>query len=145
MTTLFYLLTIVFIFFELTRFKKIERIRLALDLISKKKSEDPDAEIDPEDEKNLKTNGCVYVILALLYLMWSFIGLAMSSNWYLFGALFIIMIFTSLIRKILVKIQKSPYNWISRINSSLSILVLIGIFFSHFHPEIFEKFLNLFF
>jgi hypothetical protein len=145
MTTIFYLLTILFIFFEITRFNRIEKIRLALDTIGKKKKEDPESELDEESIKNLKTNGCFYASVALLYLIWSFIGLALSSHWYLFGILLLIGIFTSILRKIISLVRKSDYYWLSRLNSFLSSLVLVSVFFAHFHPEIFNNFIKMFF
>ena len=126
MTTFFYLLAIVFLFYEISVISGPIKHFEFLKKIS-------DKEIWRND-KDFAGKGCIWVIFQLMYIFWAILGFALSSNWNLFGLLLLI----SFSRAFLMKFSSSR-NWKSFLilmDGIISTVVLATIFMKYFHPEI---------
>jgi hypothetical protein len=129
MTTFFYLLTLVFWTYEITvASRAIKHLQFLTNLANA-------ANRDMwRNDKEFALQGCLWISLQILYLIWSLLGLALSSQWKLFGMLFLI----SFGKVALIKISGNT-TWRSIIITTDAIstaLVLTIIFMNKFHPGV---------
>lgn len=94
MTSLFFFLAVFFFFYELNVAYNPRRINQRINDIQKKEFFSSDE--TPKDEK---LNGCLFALGNMLYMIWSMLGLAFSSQWLPFLLLFIIGMVSGLTNK----------------------------------------------
>jgi hypothetical protein len=85
--------------------------------------------------------GCQYVFLLMSYFIWTIIGLTFSSQWAVFGLLMIFGIFIGFVKGIIKRMPNGESGVIAvkRFDGFVSMLILLYIYFNHFHPELLEK------
>jgi hypothetical protein len=87
-----------------------------------------------EDKEAIKiASGC----FSLIYLVWLILGMAISSLWYAYLAIFIL----SILQAPVAKYFKKHKHWESlilfkKIDGIISMTILIWLFVAHFHPEL---------
>ena len=128
MTTLFFLLTVIFVMYEINVLSKTtDSITFA------KKMKEKDfwrSEIAKED----KSRGCLLVSIQMAYMVWVVIGVALASQW----QIFMLLLSAGVVHKLISKIAPEDDLVISKkINATASIVILLWIFMNHFHPGIF--------
>ena len=121
MTTLFYLITVPFIIWELYVIIKSEKLCKFKDEIGSYKKGDP---------INIQylIKGSVLAVVHILYMIWAFVGL-FSSNALYFALLFLLSLFTYAISKYSYKSYEAD---IKRGDAMLSLIILVSIFLRHF-------------
>jgi hypothetical protein len=144
MTSLFFFLAIVFFFYEFSVFinpqKDVDRINK---LTSKEYLENKDK---PKSET---LNGCLFVLLHLGYLLWTFIGLAFATQWVSFLILVIIGLTAGITSTILkrFKLENSKFRLgIKIIDGLVCATIIADIFLVHFNntPGLVNYFLTWF-
>ena len=126
MTTLFFLIAIVFMMYEISVIKDAnKRIQLTDELKNKKFWE--------ESEKDLKTKGCLFVGMNMMYFAWTVIGIALASQWHMFVLLFSLGIIEGLMLKV---VSKDDRRFVKVTDAVLSATALLWIFINHFHPGV---------
>ena len=144
MTSLFFFLAIVFFFYEFNVFispqKDADRITK---LTSKEFLEDKDK------PKSDSLNGCLFVLLHMGYLLWTFIGLAFATQWISFLILVIIGLTAGITSTILkrFKLENSKFRLAIKIIDGLVCATIIAdIFLVHFNntPGLVNYFLTWF-
>jgi hypothetical protein len=89
---------------------------------------------DSEEKLAIRlTSGC----FSLIYLVWLFLGMALSGVWYAYLVIFIL----SVLGIEVTKYFKKNEQWESlivfkKIDCVISISILVWLFFAHFHPEV---------
>ena len=139
MTTLFFLMTIVFFFYEFSVFKSPEdEIKRLKRIMEDKVFEQQEDQIGFTKEQKL---GCQYVFLVMSYFIWTIIGLTFSSQWAVFGLLMIFGFFIGFVKGILKRMPngESVIIGVKRFDGFVSMIILIYIYLNHFHPELLEK------
>ena len=144
MTSLFFFLAIVFFFYEFTTFlnpqKEVDRLKK---FTSKEFLE------DKEKPKSDALNGCLFVLLHMGYLLWTFIGLAFASQWESFLIL-VVMGLVSGITSSILKRFKLEYSILRKgvkvIDALVCGTVIADIFLVHFNntPGLVNYFLTWF-
>jgi hypothetical protein len=144
MTSLFFFLAIVFFFYEFSVFinpqKDVDRINK---LTSKEYIE------DKERPKSETLNGCLFVLLQLGYLLWTFIGLAFATQWISFLILVAIGLIAGISSTLLkrFKLENSKIRVAVKIIDGLVCATIIAdIFLVHFNntPGLVNYFLTWF-
>lgn len=115
MTYIFYLLAILPILFELMVLKNPKKIINFTKSFKKK---------DNEERRDMNKYEIAFVLLQLGYFIWNFIGL-FSSQWVLFGCIFILSI-----------IPKGNYLFVRRIDALLTLGLLFFILINRFHLHV---------
>lgn len=139
MTTVFFLMTIVFFFYEFSVFKSPEdEIKRLKRIMEDKVFEQQEDQIGFTKEQKL---GCQYVFLVMSYFIWTIIGLTFSSQWAVFGLLMIFGFFIGFVKGILKRMPngESVIIGVKRFDGFVSMIILIYIYLNHFHPELLEK------
>jgi hypothetical protein len=149
MTTLFFLLAILFIFHELNILTRTEdNMRLVKkirekDFFTKKK---PDVQVldgdrNPFSEEMItrehnetKARGCLLITTNMMYMAWVFMGVALAHQWQIFLLLLSGSVSYSLISKIVSEDGKIVMK---KIDALIGMIILIWIFMNHFHPGFF--------
>lgn len=91
---------------------------------------------DSEEKRAIRiTSGC----FSLIYLVWLILGMALSGLWYAYLVIFIL----SIIQSPIVKYFKKHEQWetlivFKKIDCVISIVILVWLFFAHFHPEVLQ-------
>jgi hypothetical protein len=119
MTTIFYLMTLIFIGYEIW---SITHTHVLTELSYGLKQYREDKAVTPE-----LMNGCVVATFSMLYLSWSIIGL-FSSNAKFFLMLLVIGVISNLFRRVFPK----QMSLIIGIDAFLSVVVLCVIFINYF-------------
>ena len=144
MTSLFFFLAIVFFFYEFTTFlnpqKEVDRLKK---FTSKEYLE------DKEKPKGEALNGCLFILLHLGYMLWTFIGLAFSTQWISFLILVVIGLISGITTKILkrFKLENSILRkGIKVIDGLVCAAIIADIFLVHFNntPGLVNYFLTWF-
>lgn len=126
MTTLFFLIAIVFMMYEISVIKDAnKRIQLTDELKNKNFWE--------ESKKDLKTKGCLFVGMNMMYFAWTVIGIALASQWHMFVLLFSLSIIEGLMLKV---VSKDDRRFVKVTDAVLSATTLLWIFINHFHPGV---------
>lgn len=139
MTTVFFLMTIVFFFYEFSVFKSPE------DEIKRMKRIKEDKVFDQQEGQKGFTKeqklGCQYVFLIMSYFIWTIIGLTFSSQWAVFGLLIVFGFFIGFVKGIVKRIPngESGVIGVKRFDGFVSMIILSYIYLNHFHPELLEK------
>lgn len=135
MTTLFYLLTIVFFIYEFSVFTNPKDEMKRMNRMKKDKFFD-----NQEGQKSFTSeqkSGCQYVFFLMGYLIWSFIGLTFSPQWIVFGLLIVFGMFISITRKTMK--NNDQIISLKRFDGFVSMILLLYIYFNHFHPELLDN------
>lgn len=112
--------------YEISVIKDVnKRIQLTDELKNKKFWE--------ESKKDLKTKGCLFVSMSILYFTWTVIGFALASQWYMFLLLFSLGIIERMMLKI---VPKDDRRFVKVTGAVLSATALLWIFVNHFHPGV---------
>jgi hypothetical protein len=126
MTTLFFLIAIVFMMYEISVIRDAnKRIQLTDELKNKKFWE--------ESEKDLKVRGCLFVVMNMMYFAWAVIGFALASQWHMFVLLFSLSVIERMMLKI---VSKEDRRLVKVTDAVLSAATLLWIFVNHFHPGV---------
>lgn len=86
------------------------------------------------NDKDFALQGCLWISLQILYLIWTILGFALSSQWKLFGSLFLI----AFGKVSLIKISSNS-TWRSIVTTAdalVTAVVLTIIFMNKFHPGV---------
>ena len=89
---------------------------------------------DDEDKQAIRlASGC----FSTIYLVWLILGMAISSLWYAYLAIFIL----SILQAPVAKYFKKNKHWESlilfkKIDGIISMAILVWLFVAHFHPEL---------
>jgi len=121
MTTLFYLMTVPFIIWELYVIIKSEKLCKFKDEIDSYRKGDP-------INTQFLIKGSILTVVHVLYIIWAFIGL-FSSNALYFALLFLLSLFTYAISKYSYKSYEAD---IKRGDAMLSLIILVSIFLRYF-------------
>ena len=144
MTSLFFFLAIVFFLYEFATFtspqKEVDRLKK---FTSKEYLE------DKEKPKGEALNGCLFILLHLGYMLWTFIGLAFSTQWISFLILVVIGLISGITTKILkrFKLENSILRkGIKVIDGLVCAAIIADIFLVHFNntPGLVNYFLTWF-
>jgi len=126
MTTFFYLLTLVFWTYEISvASRAIKHLQFLANAANRDMW---------RNDKDFALQGCLWISLQILYLIWSLLGFALSSQWKLFGILFLI----AFGKVALIKISSNT-TWRSIIittDAVVTAVVLTSIFMNKFHPGV---------
>jgi hypothetical protein len=92
-----------------------------------------------ERDENDKTVQFGIGCFSLIYMIFLVLGMALSSLWFIYLAIFIMSIIQSPVNRYL----KRKKYWevmvqFKRLDSIISIAILTCLFFAHFHPEVIE-------
>jgi hypothetical protein len=144
MTSLFFFLAIVFFFYEFSTIlspqKEVDRLKK---FTSKEFLE------DKEKPKSDALNGCLFVLLHMGYLLWTFIGLAFASQWESFLILVVMGLASGITTSILkrFKLEYSIFRkGVKVIDALVCGTVIADIFLVHFNntPGLVNYFLTWF-
>jgi hypothetical protein len=136
MTTLFFLLAILFLLYE------VYGVINTRSFYEFKKSV-ADKSSFAED----KSAGCLYLFIVMPYFIWGILGVALSDQWISFVILFAIGIVTSIISNTLKRIGHpdgvAKMLWL-KIDALASAIMLADIFMVHFRGDVYTSILSLF-
>ena len=134
MTTLFFIVGILFAIYEFNAFLNPRRELEVMRKIKKDKNYfSSDNGNVSKDERNM---GCVIAFIHIFYFLWGIIGVSVSSQWKLFALLLLIGIFRGLLVKIYIKLKLDggPVDlFTKRIDSIACCAIILEIIFVHFH------------
>jgi hypothetical protein len=144
MTSLFFFLAIVFFFYEFHVFINPKKDADRLTKFTSKEFLE-----DKEKPKSETLNGCLFVLLHMGYLLWTFIGLAFATQWVSFLILVIIGITAGITSTILkrFKLENSKFRLgIKIIDGLVCATIIADIFLVHFNntPGLVNYFLTWF-
>lgn len=125
MTTLFFILTVFFIMYEIHTILNPKKTLKYLVKLSNNSWTSDSSEV---------ANGCLFIVFLISYLIWSIIGLSISTQWYSFLALVALSFVTSLLNRLTGSLNGKSI--IRVIDGIISVLILSFIFINHFHPEL---------
>ncbi len=138
MTTLFFLLAILFLLYE------VYGVINTRSLYEFKKSVADKSKFNSEEDRS---SGCLYLFLILPYFIWGVLGVALSDQWISFVILFAIGIVTSIISNGLKRIGHpdgvAKMLWL-KIDALASAIMLVDIFMVHFRGDVYTSILVLF-
>jgi hypothetical protein len=133
MTSLFFLITIAFLFHEIgTAINPSKSVKWL------KKVKDKEYFKSPETETSEKLGGCWFAVVQMLYFLWCVLGLAFAHQWISFGLLFVIGIFAGLVQKgfRMKGWEESRLAlFMRRIDSIICSVILLDIFMCHFRSD----------
>jgi len=132
MTSLFFILSVFFLFYEIGVALKPSKINLRLKQLMNK---DEYKKAKTED----KIGGCLFSLVQIFYLIWSVIGLAFATQWISFALLFLIGVVSGLIQKAFR--MKSLDNskvalGLRSIDALLCAFIIFDIFMTHFRGDV---------
>ncbi len=134
MTTLFFIVGILFAIYEFNVFLNPRRELEVMWKIKKDKNYfSSDNGNVSKDERNM---GCVIAFIHIFYFLWGIIGVSVSSQWKLFALLLLIGIFRGLLGKIYIKLKLDGGSvdlFTKRIDSISCCVIILEIIFVHFH------------
>ena len=144
MTSLFFFLAIVFFLYEFVTFTSPQKEVDRLTKYTSKEYLD-----DKEKPKGEALNGCLFILLHLGYMLWTFIGLAFSTQWISFLILVVIGLISGITTKILkrFKLENSILRkGIKVIDGLVCAAIIADIFLVHFNntPGLVNYFLTWF-
>lgn len=122
-TTLFFLLAIVFILYE------IYSIPLANEEFYNELS-DFSSKKDKLARKEFAAGNSGYFLITLLYFLWLSIGILMASQWMWFAIILCMSFVGSGLRKIL---PSKVMKWYKNLDGTATIVILVWVAWSHFH------------
>jgi hypothetical protein len=147
MTTLFFLLAIIFVFHEFGILTRTEENLKLVKKIREKNFFTKKPEVEILDEKNpfvdemnsrelneAKSRGCLLITTNMFYLAWTFMGIALAYQWQIFLLLLCNTIVTNMMMKIVADDGKI---FVKKFDALVGIVILIWIFMNHFHPGFF--------
>jgi len=133
MTTLFFVLGIVFILYELSVFKNPSTEAKVIDKIRKDK--DYFSSDNLEVTKDERNKGCIIVFAQMFYFVWSILGILMATQWKSFAFIFVVSIIAGFLSKIYQKLNlygKPLHLFTKRIDALVCILLIVDIVLVHF-------------
>jgi hypothetical protein len=91
----------------------------------------------PKDKGDKESIRLVTGCFSAIYLVWLILGMAISSLWYAYLAIFIL----SILQAPVAKYFKKNKHWESlilfkKIDGIISMAILVWLFVAHFHPEL---------
>jgi len=91
----------------------------------------------PKDKGDKESIRLVTGCFSAIYLVWLILGMAISSLWYAYLAIFIL----SILQAPVAKYFKKNKHWESlilfkKIDGVISMTILVWLFVAHFHPEL---------
>ena len=140
MTTLFFLLIIPFLLFEINTLFNTKKSYAFRKTVATK-------EAFAEGDSGDKALGCLYLTFAMIYFMWGILGVALSSQWLSFAILIGLGLISALINKALLAIGKPDgvLKMLSmKVDAIVSIIMLVDIFLVHFRSDVYTSILMLF-
>jgi uncharacterized ion transporter superfamily protein YfcC len=133
MTTLFFVLGIVFIVYELSVLKNPSTEAKFIDKLRKDKDYFSSDNLKvTKDERN---KGCIIVFSQMFYFVWSILGILMATQWKSFAFIFAVSIIAGLLSKIYQKLDlygKPLHLFTKRIDSLVCIILIVDIVWLHF-------------
>ena len=132
MTSIFFILAVFFLFYEIGVALKPSKVNLRLKQLMDK---DKFKELKTED----KVGGCLFSLVQIFYLIWSVIGLAFASQWISFALLFAIGLVSGLLNKAfrMKKIEDSKVALgLRSIDALLCAFIIFDIFMTHFRGDV---------
>jgi len=140
MTTLFFLLIIPFLLFEINTLFNTKKAYTFRKTVATK-------EAFAEGDSGDKALGCLYLTFAMIYFIWGVLGVALSSQWLSFAILLGLGLISALINKALLAIGKPDgvLKMLSlKADAIVSIIMLVDIFLVHFRSDVYTSILMLF-
>jgi uncharacterized membrane protein YbaN (DUF454 family) len=135
MTTIFFLLAIIFFLYELSGFYNPRRSSEHLKNLKKK-----DFFTSDEIQRDAKLNGCAYAFVNMFYMFWTILGLAFSTQWLSFGILFGLGIVFGMLQKALSmkNLEDSRFSLFLRsVDCLICATVIADIFMVHFQGDLY--------
>ena len=129
MTTLFFLSCVLFVMYELNVLINTERTTSLAENLKTDRNFWQSNEVPSET----KTRGCLYLLVNLFYLIWTVVGIALASQWQMFILLLSIDVVAAIFSKLL-KNRPVERKFFKKFDAILCMVVLLWIFFNHFHP-----------
>jgi uncharacterized ion transporter superfamily protein YfcC len=133
MTTLFFVLGIVFIVYELSVLKNPSAEAKVIDKLRKDK--DYFSSDNLEVTKDERNKGCIIVFAQMFYFVWSILGILMATQWKSFVFIFVVSIIAGFLSKIYQKLNlygKPLHLFTKRIDALVCILLIVDIVLVHF-------------
>ena len=140
MTTLFFLLVIPFLLFEVNTLFNTKKSYTFRKNVANKEAFD-------NGDSGDKAAGCLYLTFAMVYFIWGVLGVALSSQWHSFAILIGLGLISALINKLLLAIGKPDgvLKMLSlKLDAIVSIILLVDIFLVHFRSDVYTSILMLF-
>lgn len=140
MTTLFFLLVIPFLLFEVNTLFNTKKSYTFRKNVANKEAFD-------NGDSGDKAAGCLYLTFAMIYFTWGILGVALSSQWQSFAILIGLGLISALINKLLLAIGKPDgvLKMLSlKLDAIVSIILLVDIFLVHFRSDVYTSILMLF-
>lgn len=132
MTSIFFILAVFFLFYEIGVALKPSKVNSRLKLLMDK---DGFKKAKTED----KVGGCLFSLVQIFYLTWSIIGLAFASQWISFALLFLIGVVSGLIQKgfRMKSLDNSKVALgLRSIDALLCAFIIFDIFMTHFRGDV---------
>ena len=132
MTSIFFILAVFFLFYEIGVALKPSKVNSRLKLLMDK---DGFKKAKTED----KIGGCLFALVQIFYLTWSIIGLAFAFQWISFALLFLIGVVSGLIQKgfRMKSLDNSKVALgLRSIDALLCAFIIFDIFMTHFRGDV---------
>ena len=140
MTTLFFLLVIPFLLFEVNTLFNTKKSYTFRKNVANKEAFD-------NGDSGDKAARCLYLTFAMIYFTWSILGVALSSQWQSFAILVGLGLVSAIINKALLAINKPDgvLKMLSmKLDAIVSAIILVDIFLVHFRSDVYTSILMLF-
>ena len=132
MTSIFFILAVFFLFYEIGVALKPSKVNLRLKQL-----------MDKDNFKGLKTEdkigGCLFSLVQISYLIWTVIGLAFATQWLSFALLFLIGAVSGLVQKAfrMKGLDDTKFALGMRsIDALICAFVIFDIFMTHFNGDV---------
>jgi hypothetical protein len=132
MTSIFFILAVFFLFYEIGVALKPSKVNLRLKQL-----------MDKDNFKGLKTEdkigGCLFSLVQISYLIWTVIGLAFATQWLSFALLFLIGAVSGLVQKAfrMKGLDDTKFALGMRsIDALICAFVIFDIFMTHFRGDV---------
>ena len=132
MTSIFFILAVFFLFYEIGVALKPSKVNLRLKQL-----------MDKDNFKGLKTEdkigGCLFSLVQISYLIWTVIGLAFATQWLSFALLFLIGAVAGLVQKAfrMKGLDDTKFALGMRsIDALICAFVIFDIFMTHFRGDV---------
>ena len=132
MTSIFFILAVFFLFYEIGVALKPSKVNLRLKQL-----------MDKDNFKGLKTEdkigGCLFSLVQISYLIWTVIGLAFATQWLSFALLFLIGAVSGLVQKAfrMKSLDDTKFGLGMRsIDALICAFVIFDIFMTHFRGDV---------
>lgn len=132
MTSIFFILAVFFLFYEIGVALKPSKVNLRLKQL-----------MDKDNFKGLKTEdkvgGCLFSLVQISYLIWTVIGLAFATQWLSFALLFLIGAVSGLVQKAfrMKSLDDTKFALGMRsIDALICAFVIFDIFMTHFRGDV---------